>query len=244
MKKNFCFLALVVAVLLAVASPVFADLISEFQPNAAGTDPDPATVELSDGTAGAAFNLWLISIENDGFDGVIDRAANVTGTYDANGLAVVSVPDLENPSFTYVLTDSFTGSVGDDIDANDDGTMLDLTSFGTILDAVGIADSTSDAMTLYGGLIGGVDLGYTGDEPGLVFRDASTGSFFAINEPNNGTIFDQNGMAVTGTFDTTPTLAGTFGSINPTLTAAIPEPSSLTLLGLASIGLITRRRRS
>jgi len=241
MKKDFCFLA--IAALMAVANPASADLISEFEPNPAGADPATVSVELSDGTPSAAFDLWLISIDNDGFDGNIDRAANVMGTYDANGLAVVSVPDLENPSFTYVLTDSFTGSTGDDIDPNNDGTMLDLTSFGTILDAVGIADGTGAAMTLYGGLIGGVDLGYTGDEPGLVFRDASTGSFFAINEPNDGTIYDQSGAPVSGTFDSTPTLAGTFGSINPTLTAAVPEPSALTLLGLASIVLVTRRRK-
>lgn len=85
-------------------------LISEFQPNPAGTDPSDQTFELS-GTPDAAFSGWILSIESDqGYaSGTVDRATAVSGTFDANGLLTVSVPDLENPSFTVVLLDDFTG---------------------------------------------------------------------------------------------------------------------------------------
>ncbi len=195
-------------------------LISEFQPNAIGADPDPASFEIS-GTAGATFSGWVISLENDGASGLVDRAAQVTGTFDANGLLSVTMPDLENPSFTVVLTDSFTGTIGStDIDMDDDGIVDDITAFGTILDAIGIPDSNADAAVLYGAQLGGADFAYTGDEPRLVFRDGSVGAWYAVNDPDNGQVFDITATNVTtAIFDTDPTLGtDTFGTINPTVT--------------------------
>ena len=116
----------------AFSASVSADLISEFQSNPSGADPANQDVELS-GDAGAAFDLWILTLESDGFNGTVDRATNVTGTYDSAGLAVVSVADLENPSFTMVLVDGFTGAVGDDLDTDDDG-VLDVTPWGTVMD--------------------------------------------------------------------------------------------------------------
>ena len=175
--KQFLILAFAVVVGVACATPSSAQLISEFEPNPAGGDPDDTTFELS-GMSGDAFDFFILSLENDGFAGTVDRAANVTGTFDANGLAVVTVPDLENPSFTVVLTDSFTGMEGDDLDALDDGT-LDLSSVGTILDAIGVSDETDDDSTLYAGRIGGTDILFNGEfEPLSVFRDGTTGELY------------------------------------------------------------------
>ena len=123
--KRFNLLCSVLLASLMLAGSANAQLISEFEPNPAGGDPADTTFELS-GMPSSSFDLWLLSLENDGFGGTVDRAANVTGMFDSNGLAVVMVPDLENPSFTVVLTDSFTGMIGDDLDTAGDGT-LDLT---------------------------------------------------------------------------------------------------------------------
>ena len=71
-----------------VASSLSAQLLNELEPNADGADPDPASIELS-GTAGSAFDLWILSIEGDSTSslGLVDRAANVMGTFDGSGLA-------------------------------------------------------------------------------------------------------------------------------------------------------------
>jgi len=87
------------------------DQISELLGNPPGGDPATQEVELL-GTPNAAFDLWLVSIESDpggSNPGDINNFENVTGAYDADGRAVVEIEDLENPSFTLVLCDNFTG---------------------------------------------------------------------------------------------------------------------------------------
>ncbi len=204
-------------------------LISEFQPNPDGGDPANVSFELS-GPVGESFNGWILSLESDGFNGLVDRATSVSGTFDANGLLTVQIPDLENPSFTVVLTDNFTGTAGvTDIDPTDDGT-LDTSTLGTILDALGVPDAVGDESTQYGALLGGVDFSYTGAEPELVFRDASVGDWYAVNNFQTDTeLFDINGNSVDpATFNTNPIVENTFGVINPSTTAPPPNIIAIT----------------
>ena len=157
-------------------------LIGEFQPNPTGSDPSTVSVELIGGVPGESFDLWLLSIESDGADGRVDRASNVTGSYDAEGRAVVSIDDLENPSHSVVLTTSFSGAEGVDLDPDNDLTV-DMSILGTVLDAVGISDSGADDDNLYGEVLGGTDIDYNGtSEPFLVFRDATSGAWYALVE--------------------------------------------------------------
>lgn len=225
-----------------------AQLLSEFAPNPDGGDPTNTTFELT-GTPAASFDYWILSLENDGYSGLVDRASNVTGTYDANGFAVVEVPDLENPSFTVVLTDSFSGDTSTDIDPMDDG-VLDTSSFGNILDALGVSDNAGDDATLYGALLGGTDVLYNGQfEPLLVFRDGTTGEWFNsvtvdFGDPTQriGTFF-ADGTEYTGAFDIDPRSVDfdTYGSANP---SAVPEPSAYALLaGMLTLGITALRRR-
>ncbi len=206
------------SVLLAVsllAASASAQVFSEFQSNPPGADPGTQTFEIS-GTPGTPFSGAIVSVENDGADGRVDRASQVSGTFNADGLLVVSVPDLENPSFTVILTDSFTGSVGDDIDVDDDGTVDDLSAFGTILDAIGVPDEIGDVASLYGADVGGTDFAFTGAEPELIFRSGSTGDLYAVNELGDEVAYDTAGNEVLASdFSSDPTTEPTFGNINP-----------------------------
>jgi predicted extracellular nuclease len=203
-------------------------LINEFQPNPTGTDPSTVLLELL-GMPGASFSGVLVAIESDAGTanpGDINSFEAISGTFDANGLLTVSISDLENPSFTLALLDSFTGSTATDIDADNDGTADDLSTFGTVLDAIGIPDSVSDESLLYGAQLGGQDFAYTGDEPRLVFRDSATQAWFALNDPDNGEVFDVTGSDVTpAAFDTDPTAGtDTFGAANPAFDNSPPPP--------------------
>jgi hypothetical protein len=240
MKKNLVLIALAIGMLFA-PKPICAEMISEFEPNPAGADPANSTFELF-GTAGAAFDYNIISVENDGFNGIVDRAANVTGTFDANGLAIVDVPDLENPSFTVFLTEFFVAT-GTDLDAANDGT-LDVTGFGTIFDMVGVSDSVGDDSSLYSTILGGSSILYNGfGEPLGVFRDGSTGDWFQfVNTGTEIELFAANGGPAldVSDFSSDPTTT-TFGAINPTL--AVPEPSTLAFASLIGMGIGLVRRR-
>ncbi len=228
----------------SVAGAASANLLNEFAPNPAGGDPPTQDVELS-GTPLAAFDLWILSIENDGFNGLVDRASNVTGSYDANGLAVVTISDLENPSNTVILTDTFTGTVGvTDIDPADNG-VFDLSSIGTIFDALGVSDAAGDDASLYGTALGGDDLLFNGQfEPLLAFRDSVTGDWYQTVTVNFGQPDERIGaFAADGGPEIDPAVftpdasTDTFGRVNP----FIPEPASAALLGVGALAMLRRR---
>ena len=208
-------------------------LISEFEPNPPGGDPATVQIELS-GAPGALFTGWVVSIESDisSSFGTVDRAADFTGNttvFDGNGLLTLSMPDLENPSFTVALVSSFSGTAG--VTSIETGGAPDLSSFGTIYDAIGVPDT--DGEPLYGVAMGGVDLPFIGSEPSIVFRGSSTGDFYMID--GTGTeLFDPAGGSLGATILTT-----TFGSIN-----AVPEPSTyVAILGLMALAFVAIRRR-
>jgi hypothetical protein len=236
--------------LLLIGAPVRAELINEIRPNPPGTDLATQSLELR-GTPGAAFSGWFLSIEGDSGSslGTVDRAEPISGAFDASGLLTAVIGDLENPSFTLALMDSFSGSIGSDIDGDNDGVADDLSTFGTLLDAIGVPDSAGDEATLYGAQLGGVDLAYGGSEPELIFRDRTTLAWYAVNDAGNPTdgVFDLSGGPVLSSdFDSDPTVPS-FGTLNPTTrpTGQAPAPATLPLVaaGLLVASAAGPRRR-
>ncbi len=245
---------LLAGILLSLAGslPSNAAIISEFQPNQPGTGADPLQqiLELS-GAAGTSFTGFVLAIGGESTRlGTVDTVSPVSGTFDSSGLFTTSVGDFLNPSHTIVLVNQFEGEAGvTDIDTNNDGIADDLSSFGGLSgveDAIGIPNSTNDEFRLFGEDLGGQDFAFTGDlsGPRLVFRDASVGSWFAINDPDNGEVFDIRGQNVADllVFDGDP-FSISFGRINPRA-MAVPEPSSLAVLILVGATVAYRRRRS
>jgi len=213
-------------------------LISEFQPNPTGLLQDSQKIELS-GPPNTAFEGCIWSVEADGLAteegaaaaatsfGMVNRINSVWGTFDANGLLAVTIPELENPSFTLFLSQSCpTGNVN----INDNTAAL-LAAVQTIYDSIGVPDSVADANNLP--LIRttldnppGTDLGYIGGQPKLVFRDSSSGALYQVDDQGSASpssVFDAHGtqMAV-AEFDPDPRQTS-FGVINPTRFSAMAD---------------------
>ncbi|EDP71749.1 hypothetical protein FBALC1_04657 [Flavobacteriales bacterium ALC-1] len=198
-------------------------LISEYQPVTSGGPIQEIEIK---GKPGESFSGTFVVLEGISSNniGLVRSADNFSGTFDANGLLTAIIPDLQDPSHTSVLTSSFTGTVGvTDVDTDDDGTVDDITNFGLILDAVGITNGAvcCPIDVIYGEEFGGADLAYIGGQAAAIFREASVGDFYQI-ALSNGDIYDNTATIVDASiFNTTPTVAGTFGQINPALAPTI-----------------------
>lgn len=243
---------LVCVLLFAVAVTAQADLISEWAPNPPSVDPATQYLELS-GTPGAAFSWEIVAIEGDSgaSPGTINFTGSVSGTYDAAGIAVISgLTDFENPSYTFVLLTDYTGTGSEDVDSDDDGAIDSafLSLFSGVEDAIGTMDIATDL--LYADDLGGTNMAFVDfptasapdEEPTLIFRATSTG---ALYQTDGTGLFDSSGASVSTAsppWSASP-LGPTSGTVNPTL-AAVPEPSSIALLGVVGLAAAARRRRA
>jgi predicted extracellular nuclease len=121
-------------------------VINEFSASTIGS-PDVEYVEVfgSPNTDYSAFTV--IEIEGDSTRGTIDRTFPV-GTTDGSGLWTTAVGNLsvENGSLTLLLVEGFTGSVGNDIDGDDDG-AVDFAPWTRIVDDVAVFDGGAGDLT-------------------------------------------------------------------------------------------------
>lgn len=135
---------LVVLALAAFAAPASAQptdpLINEFVFNHTGTDTDEF-VEIA-GDAATDYSAFdIVQIEGDGTGaGTVDSIVAV-GTTNAAGyfLAGFAGNLYENGTVTLLLVEGFTGSVGMDLDTDNDG-VLDATPWARLVDAVAVTD--------------------------------------------------------------------------------------------------------
>ena len=117
-----------------------APVINEFVFNHDGTDNNEF-VEVK-GAPNTDFSSYtLLEVEGDSpASGVIDEVINL-GTTDANGYWFTGYlsNSIENGTVSLLLVENFTGSLGDDLDTDNDG-ILDNQPWDTIVDDIGVND--------------------------------------------------------------------------------------------------------
>ena len=146
-------------------------IISEFVADHAGTD----TLEFLEvfATPKLDYSAWtLLVLEGDQAEnpGQIDSAHTVGSTDVAGFWYTGSLPQdtLENGSLTILLVRDFSGSVGDDLDTNDDG-GLDSTPWSDLNDSVSLDDGDASDIA-YGSPVLGMGLRVVGSMPGGASR--------------------------------------------------------------------------
>lgn len=121
-------------------NPVILPLINEFVCNHTGSDTDEF-VEIIAGIETDLSEYWLLEIEGDSnAAGTIDEVIQL-GTTDTNGYFTTTFGSntYENGTVALLLVKNFTGSLGQDLDTNDDG-IFDSTPWDDIIDDIGVND--------------------------------------------------------------------------------------------------------
>ncbi|WP_109098845.1 DUF5689 domain-containing protein [Aquimarina sp. AU58] len=123
-----------------LGTPVIIPMINEFVFNHTGSDTDEF-VEILAGIETDLSEYWLLEIEGDSnASGVIDEVIQL-GTTDVNGYFTTTFGSnvYENGTVTLLLVKNFTGSLGQDLDTDDDG-VFDITPWEERIDDVGVND--------------------------------------------------------------------------------------------------------
>jgi predicted extracellular nuclease len=128
----------------AVVSGPTDPVINEFVANHTGSDTQAFVEVLGDASTDySAFTVLEIEGDSSGA-GTIDAALPV-GTTNAGGYWI-DPEDMENGTITILLVENFTGSKGNDLDTDNDGT-LDSTPWTRIVDDVATTDGGSSDRT-------------------------------------------------------------------------------------------------
>jgi hypothetical protein len=127
----------------ALADPV----INEFVVNHTGEDMEAFVEVLGDpSTDYSGFTVLEIEGDSTSNEGTVDAVLPV-GTTSAAGYWT-DPEDMENGTLTILLVENFTGSVGDDLDVDDDGVIDDIaTPWTRIVDDVAVSDGGGSDLT-------------------------------------------------------------------------------------------------
>jgi hypothetical protein len=129
------------------ATPISSAVINEFVFNHTGTDMFEF-VEVHGNPNTDYSDLTILEIDGDAtVAGTIDGVFPV-GTTDADGYWTTGFLNniIENGTVTLLLVHSFSGSVGDDLDTDNDG-VLDTTPYDMVVDDIAVSDGGSNDRT-------------------------------------------------------------------------------------------------
>jgi len=122
-------------------------LINEFSASTIGTDVEYFEIIGSATSDYSAYTFIVLEGDAGSALGVIDVAIAV-GSTDSNGLYLddLAANTIENGTITMLLVKDFTGTVGQDLDTNDDG-VLDVTPWTELTDSVAVNDGGTGDLT-------------------------------------------------------------------------------------------------
>jgi hypothetical protein len=240
--KTFAF-TLVCCLVTVAALPALAQrapLINEFVFNHTGTD-DHEFVEIFAEPNADLSAYSIIGLEGDGTGaGVIDNIFNI-GTTDAAGFwttGFLTANTLENGTLSLLLVVGFSGSLGQDLDADNDGT-LDATPWSSIAGAVAVWDGgASDwayADTVLGPSFDGLGLTVGGASRIPNGVDTNSVADWMRND------FDGEGLPG---FIGTPVLGEALNTPGTCNMPVVPEPATLGLVAVGGLVLLLRKKRS
>jgi hypothetical protein len=265
-KKQSIGILVLVALLLSVmagAGPTLAQpdpMINEFVFNHTGADTHEY-VEIYGAPSTDYSAYTIVEIEGDGTGaGLIDDGTTAVGTTDANGFWCNAYQsDLyENGTVTLLLVMGYSGSVGNDIDTDDDG-VIDTTYWTSIVDGVGVHDGGASDHTYAGVELGDNYDGLSAYHPGGASRipngyDSDSIWDWRRNDFDGDGLPDPPFSSPTPTDgEATNTPCATNGTATAVTLAALGASSgglSAVLLGLGLVAMLTgggylalRRRR-
>lgn len=185
-------------------------VINEIRIDQPSTDNDEY-FELS-GPSGASLDglTYLVIGDGTGGSGVIEAVVDLGGltipdcgffvaaedTFSLGTADLTANLNFENSdNVTHLLVEDFTGSNGDDLDTNDDGT-LDITPWASIVDEVALIETVGSGELVYSAVQVGPDGTFV---PGHVFRSVDGSGVFNIGafDPSGGD--DTPGQSLDGT---------------------------------------------
>ncbi|MFE4106253.1 endonuclease/exonuclease/phosphatase family protein [Almyronema epifaneia] len=129
------------------ASGPAAPLINEFVFNHTGSDTREFVEIFADANTDYS-GFSLLQIEGDGSTaGLVDSVFTI-GSTDASGFWTTGFQSnvFENGTVTLLLVENFAGSVGDDLDLDNDG-VVDVIAWDRLVDSVAVSDGGSDDRT-------------------------------------------------------------------------------------------------
>lgn len=147
MRRSPVLLSTALTLSVAVAGPVPAQVINEYVAAHTGAD-DHEYVEILGDPSTDYSGLAILEIEGDagGNPGTVDSVV-VPGTTDGDGrwVSIFLTDEFEDSAMTLLLVSGFSGSLGQDLDTDDDG-AFDFTPWTAVLDEVGVQDETAGVM--------------------------------------------------------------------------------------------------
>lgn len=215
-------------------------VINEFSASTAGTDVEYLELLVEPGTDVTGYRV--LEIEGDfvattpGSMGVVDEIVSF-GAPDGNGRALAWLPAnaLENGTVSLLLVSNFTGGLGDDLDADEDG-ALDEAAGLTVLDSVAIRDDGASDLA-YGETVLGVAYDGAPFAAGGASRipdgtDTDTAADWVRNDFDKAGIPGNTGSLVNGEAANTP------GVGNSSTVVVVPLPPADCSAPVVTIGSV------
>lgn len=211
-------------------------VINEFSASTAGTDVEYLELLVEPGTDLGEYRVLEIEGDANSNRGVVDEVVTF-GAPDADGRALVWLPAnaLENGTVSLLLVTGFTGALGTDLDADDDGVIDDGAGL-SVVDSVAVNDGGAGDLA-YGDTVLGVSYDGAPFAPGGASRipdgtDTGSTADWVRNDFDLAGIPGNTGTLVAGEAANTPAVR------NSLTVVVVPLPLADCAAPVVTIGSV------